>query len=102
MICNRLAGVAMVAPVANYRWPSIPKSLMKNDCRREVMKWSFRIANYFPGLLQWWVTQNMFPSTSMLERNPIYFNDQDIEILKHTKGFPMLTKVPITYIRPLY
>lgn len=102
MICNRLAGVAMVAPVANYRWPSIPKSLMKNDYRREVMKWSFWIANYFPGLLQWWVTQNMFPSTSMLERNPIYFNDQDIEILKHTKGFPMLTKVPITYIRPLY
>jgi len=91
-IPQRLAGVAMVAPVANYRWPSIPKSLMKNDYRREVMKWAFWIANYFPGLLQWYVTQNMFPSTSMLEKNPIYFNDQDIEILKHTKGFPMLTK----------
>ncbi|CAG7870091.1 hypothetical protein BRARA_F02013 [Brassica rapa] len=92
-IPQRLAGVAMVAPVVNYRWPSIPKSLMKNDYRREVLKWSFWIAKYFPGLLHWWVTQNMFPTTSMLEKTPAnYFNDQDIEVLKHTKGFPMLSK----------
>ncbi|KAH0893171.1 hypothetical protein HID58_055600, partial [Brassica napus] len=92
-IPQRLAGVAMVAPVVNYRWPSIPKSLMKNDYRREVLKWSFWIAKYFPGLLHWWVTQNMFPTTSVLEKTPAnYFNDQDIEVLKHTKGFPMLSK----------
>lgn len=89
----------MVAPVINFRWPSIPKSLMKNDYRREVAKWSFWIANYFPGLLQWWVTQNMFPTTSMLEKNPLYFNDQDVEVLKHTKGFPMLTKVILLFTK---
>lgn len=88
----------MVAPMVNYRWPSIPKSLMQNDYRREVAKWSVWVANYFPGLLKWLVTQNLFSTTnSMLEKNPVYFNDQDIEVLKHnTKGFPMLTKVNIT------
>jgi hypothetical protein len=92
----------MVAPVVNFRWPSIPKSLMPKDYRREVAKWSVWIANYFPGLLQWLVTQNMFSTTSMLEKNPVYFNDQDIEVLKHIKGFPMLTKVNITLYQEDY
>ncbi|XP_010521661.1 PREDICTED: uncharacterized protein LOC104800534 isoform X2 [Tarenaya hassleriana] len=92
-IPHRLEGVALVAPVVNYRWPSLPKKLIKKDYRRGIIKWSFRISKYAPGLLHWWIIQKLFPSTSsVLESNPVYFNSNDIEILKRTTGFPMLTK----------
>ncbi|KHN21143.1 hypothetical protein glysoja_006622 [Glycine soja] len=50
----RLAGVAMIAPVINYLWPSFPESLIKEDYRRKLIKWSMWFANYFPRLLYWW------------------------------------------------
>ncbi|KAL5130485.1 hypothetical protein HKD37_12G033541 [Glycine soja] len=49
-----LAGVAMIAPVINYLWPSFPESLIKEDYRRKLIKWSMWFANYFPRLLYWW------------------------------------------------
>jgi hypothetical protein len=90
---SRLAGVAFVVPVVNYRWPSLPESLIREDYRRKLVQWSIRFANYAPGLLYWWVTQKWLPSTSTLERNPIFFNDRDIDILKTISGFAMLTQV---------
>ncbi|CAA7053347.1 unnamed protein product [Microthlaspi erraticum] len=88
-----LSGVAFVAPVVNYRWPSLPKKLIKKDYRRDILKWGLRISKYAPGLLHWWVIQKVFPSTSsVLESNPVYFNTHDMEVLKRTNGFPMLTK----------
>lgn len=89
----RLAGVALVVPVVNYRWPSLPESLIKEDYRRRLVHWSIRLAHYAPGLLHWWVTQKWLPSTSVLERNPVFFNSRDIDVLKTTPGFPMLTQV---------
>ncbi|XP_010535681.1 PREDICTED: uncharacterized protein LOC104810915 [Tarenaya hassleriana] len=91
-IPRRLAGVAMVAGVVNYRWKSLPESVKKEDYRRELIKWSVWISKHFPGILHWWVTRNLFGSTSLLEKNPLYFNDHDIHVLSTTKGFPMLTK----------
>ncbi|ESQ51218.1 hypothetical protein EUTSA_v10017719mg, partial [Eutrema salsugineum] len=92
-IPHRLAGVAFVAPVVNYRWPSLSKKLIKKDYRRELIKWCFRISKYAPGLLHWWISQKLFPSTSsVLESNQLYFNSNDIEVLKRITGFPMLTK----------
>jgi len=93
-IPQRLSGVAFVAPVVNYRWPSLPKKLIKKDYRRDLLKWCLRISKYAPGLLHWWVIQKVFPSTSsVLESNPVYFNTNDMEVLKRTTGFPMLTEV---------
>lgn len=90
----RLAGVAFVAPVVNYGWPSLSKKLIKKDYRRGLIKWCFRISKYAPGLLHWWISQKLFPSTtSVLESNQLYFNSSDIEVLKRITGFPMLTKV---------
>lgn len=90
----RLAGVAFVAPVVNYGWPSLSKKLIKKDYRRRLIKWCFRISKYAPGLLHWWISQKLFPSTtSVLESNQRYFNSSDIEVLKRITGFPMLTKV---------
>uniref|UniRef100_A0A0R0H365 AB hydrolase-1 domain-containing protein n=1 Tax=Glycine max TaxID=3847 RepID=A0A0R0H365_SOYBN len=91
-IPNRLAGVAMIAPVINYLWPSFPESLIKEDYRRKLIKWSMWFANYFPRLLYWWVTQKWLPSNSVIEKNPAFFNKRDIDILETIPGFPMLTK----------
>ncbi|VVA90483.1 unnamed protein product [Arabis nemorensis] len=92
-IPHRLSGVAFVAPVVNYRWPSLPKKLIKKDYRRGILKWCLRISKFAPGLLHWWVIQKVFPSTSsVLESNPVYFNSLDMEVLKRITGFPMFTK----------
>ncbi|KAL0897505.1 hypothetical protein Bca101_081466 [Brassica carinata] len=92
-IPHRLAGVAFVAPVVNYGWPSLSKKLIKKDYRKGLIKWCFRISKYAPGLLHWWISQKLFPSTtSVLESNKLYFNSSDIEVLKRITGFPMLTK----------
>lgn len=93
MICYRLAGVAFVVPVVNYQWPSLPANLTRSDHRRKLVKWSLWFAKYAPKLLHWWVTQSWFLSTSVLEKNRVFFNDGDIEILKKIKGFPMLSQV---------
>ncbi|ANM61119.1 alpha/beta-Hydrolases superfamily protein [Arabidopsis thaliana] len=86
-IPHRLSGVAFVAPVVNYRWPSLPKKLIKKDYRTGIIKWGLRISKYAPGLLHWWIIQKLFASTSsVLESNPVYFNSHDIEVLKRKTG----------------
>ncbi|GAV86736.1 Abhydrolase_6 domain-containing protein [Cephalotus follicularis] len=92
-IPHRLAGVALVAPVVNYRWPSLPEKMIRDDWRRKLVGLSFWASKHTPGLLHWWVTQDWLPSTSALEKNPVFFNDRDIEVLKKIPGFPMLSKV---------
>ncbi|KAM7272417.1 hypothetical protein ACFE04_027080 [Oxalis oulophora] len=37
-IPHRLAGVALIVPTVNYRWPSLPKSLIRDDWRRNLEK----------------------------------------------------------------
>ncbi|CAL8161938.1 unnamed protein product [Prunus armeniaca] len=97
-IPHRLAGVALVVPVVNYRWHSLPDHLIKDDYRRKLIKWGLFFAEFAPGLLRWWVTQKWLPSTSVLERNPVFFNSRDIEVLKTIPGFPMLSQVTISSV----
>ncbi|QCD88047.1 Alpha/Beta hydrolase fold [Vigna unguiculata] len=87
-----LAGVAMIAPVINYQWPSFPESLIKKDYRRKLIKCAMLLAKYFPRLLLWWVTHKWLPSNSVIEKNPAFFNKRDIDILETIPGFPMLSK----------
>ncbi|KAJ7981158.1 alpha/beta-Hydrolases superfamily protein [Quillaja saponaria] len=91
-IPHRLAGASLVVPVVNYQWPSLPASLIREDYRRRLVQWSLWLSNYAPGFLFWWVTQKWLPSTSVLEKNPVFFNKRDIDVLKITNGFPMLTQ----------
>lgn len=91
-IPERLAGVAMVVPVINYRWPSFPDSLTREDYRRPLVKLLYWVAKYTPGLLHWSVTRKWFPSPSVMEEKPVFFNKRVMEALKKTEGFPMLTK----------
>ncbi|CAM8950062.1 unnamed protein product [Rhodiola kirilowii] len=97
-IPHRLAGAAMVVPVVNYTWPSLPESLIKDDYRRKILRWGIRVAKHAPGLVHWWLSNIWFrPSGSKIDNNPLYFSTQDLEILnnKKSQGFPMLKKSQI-------
>ncbi|KAF5931143.1 hypothetical protein HYC85_032016 [Camellia sinensis] len=87
-----LAGVAMVVPMINYNWPSLPIDLTKGDYRKSLSRWSLRVAHYTPGLLHWWLTQKMFRSSAVLDRNPAFFCPKDLEVLKNTPGYQLLCK----------
>lgn len=91
-IPNRLAGVALVVPVVNYWWPSLPEELTKNDYRKKVVQWSVRASRFVPGLLHWCLTRLWFPSSSSLERSSFFFSRRDMDALKNTTGFPMLSQ----------
>ncbi|CAI0544309.1 unnamed protein product [Linum tenue] len=94
-IPNRLAGAALIVPVINYKWRSLPQSLIRDDYRRRLVQLTYLFSSYAPGLLHWWVSQQWLPSNSVLERNPVFFNPHDIEILKKIPGFPMLSKAKL-------
>ncbi|XP_062083053.1 uncharacterized protein LOC133789286 isoform X2 [Humulus lupulus] len=91
-IPDRLSGVAFIVPVVNYKWPSFPHKLIRDDYRRKVVQCGLWMANHAPGLLYWLVTQKWLPTTSsVMNKKPVLFNSRDIDALKTTKGFPMLT-----------
>ncbi|XP_047328118.1 probable lysophospholipase BODYGUARD 2 [Impatiens glandulifera] len=89
-IPKSLAGVAMVAPMINYNWPSLPNELVKDDCRKGMTMWGFLAARYIPWLVHWWLTQKIFPSSNVLDRNRKFFCDKDLEVLKNTPTFKLL------------
>ncbi|KAJ9555519.1 hypothetical protein OSB04_010133 [Centaurea solstitialis] len=91
-IPERLAGVSLVVPFINYRWPSLPDDLIRDDYRKNLAKWAVWISRHTPGLLHWWLTQKMFPSSSVLDRNPKFFSTKDLEVLKNTPGYQLLSK----------
>jgi pimeloyl-ACP methyl ester carboxylesterase len=91
-IPHRLAGVAFVVPCINYKWPSLPDDLTKDDYRKNMVRWMHWVARYTPGLLHWWLTQKIFPSSSVLDRNPNFFSDKDQEVLKNTPGYKLLSQ----------
>ncbi|KAL8136784.1 hypothetical protein V2J09_002785 [Rumex salicifolius] len=76
---SMLLGVALVAPAVNYRWPSLPPALTKDDFRKKLMKMAFWLLKRTPRLLFWWMTQKVFPSANVMEKNPVFFNAKDQE-----------------------
>ncbi|KAH7864422.1 hypothetical protein Vadar_029441 [Vaccinium darrowii] len=89
-IPERLAGAAFVVPMINYNWRSLPNELTKDDYRKNLARWALWVSRYTPGLVYWWFTQKMFPSSTVIDRNPAFFNDKDLEVLKNTPGFNLL------------
>ncbi|KAL6511033.1 hypothetical protein OROGR_022157 [Orobanche gracilis] len=91
-IPNRLAGIALVVPYINYEWPSLPKDLTKDDYRKGLSRWTVFAACYAPGLLHWCLTRKLFPSSTVLDRNSIFFSRKDLEVLKTTPGYQLLSQ----------
>lgn len=82
-----------MAAVVNYRWPSLPNSVVKDDFGKGLVKFALFVVKHLPGLLYWWMTQKCFPSTNVMEKNPVFFNERDMEVLKRTPGFELLSEV---------
>ncbi|KAK6119906.1 hypothetical protein DH2020_046353 [Rehmannia glutinosa] len=85
-------GIALVVPYINYKWPSLPNDLTKDDYRKGLSRWTVLVARYTPGLLHWWLTQKLFPSSTVLDRNPTFFSRKDLEVLKNTPGYQLLSQ----------
>nr|XP_016498506.1 PREDICTED: uncharacterized protein LOC107817229 isoform X1 [Nicotiana tabacum] len=71
-IPNRLAGVALVAPVVNYWWPGFPANLSTEGYNLQLPQdqWALRVAHYAPWLVYWWNTQKWFPCNSVIAEKP--------------------------------
>ncbi|KAG9133901.1 hypothetical protein Leryth_004605 [Lithospermum erythrorhizon] len=89
---HRVAGAALIVPYINYKWPSLPDDLIKDDYRKPLSRWMLFVARYTPGLLHWWFTQNLFPSSTVFDRNPKFFSPKDMEVLKNTPGYQLFSK----------
>ncbi|KAG6433095.1 hypothetical protein SASPL_104702 [Salvia splendens] len=87
-----LAGVALVVPYINYKWPSLPSEQTRDDYRMGLSRWAVFVASHAPRLLYWWLTQKLFPSSTVLDRNPAFFSRKDLEVLKITPGYQLLNQ----------
>ena len=82
---ERLAGIALSAPVVNWWWPSLPASEVKLAWEKQMIgdQMSLRVAHYFPALTYWYMTQKWFPTSSVSPQSGIKaFCLEDQEILK--------------------
>ncbi|PHU06262.1 hypothetical protein BC332_22751 [Capsicum chinense] len=81
-IPHRLAGAALLTPVANIWWPGFPANLTEKtyyDMPAPDL-WTVRVAHYLPWLTYWWNTQKFFPSSSVAAHNPVIFSTQDMQL----------------------
>ncbi|EYU26705.1 hypothetical protein MIMGU_mgv1a010445mg [Erythranthe guttata] len=63
-----------------------------DDYRKGLSKWAVMVARCAPGLLHLWLTQKLFPSSTVLDRNPSFFSAKDLEVLKNTPGYQLLNQ----------
>ncbi|XP_062206199.1 uncharacterized protein LOC133908089 [Phragmites australis] len=78
-IPHRLAGVAMMAPVINYRWSGLPRGLARQLYRMQPVgdQWSLRVAYYAPWLLHWWMNQTWLPTSTVIDGSAPFPNALD-------------------------
>ncbi|KAF8698441.1 hypothetical protein HU200_035181 [Digitaria exilis] len=78
-IPHRLAGLAMMAPVINYRWRGLPRGLARQLYRRQTVgdQWSLRVAYYAPWLLHWWMSQPWLPTSTVIDGSAPFPNELD-------------------------
>ncbi|KAJ8754756.1 hypothetical protein K2173_012145 [Erythroxylum novogranatense] len=82
-IPHRLAGVALLAPIINYWWPSFPANLSKEAFYQQLPAdlWASRVAHYAPWLTYWWNTQTWFPGSNVIAGVFDHFPPKDLEII---------------------
>ena len=81
-IPGRLAGVALLAPVINYRWPGFPKETSWEFYKKQDIgdQWTLRVAYYAPWLLHWWINQSWLPSSTVIKGTTKLPNRLDLKI----------------------
>lgn len=89
-IPHRLSGVTLVVPVINFWWPSFPPDLIHEVYKKQLKRdqWKLWIAHHIPGLVYWWMTQKLFPYSSIMQRHPILFNERDVATVQAMSKVP--------------
>ncbi|KAJ8767943.1 hypothetical protein K2173_020883 [Erythroxylum novogranatense] len=89
-IPHRIAGATLVVPVINFWWPSFPPKLAKECFRKQIWRDQVKltIGHRFPWLLYWWMTQKLFPYSSIMQRHPILANKRDVQTIKQMSHVP--------------
>ncbi|XP_030457176.1 uncharacterized protein LOC115678031 [Syzygium oleosum] len=79
-IPHRLSGVSLNVPVINFWWPSFPPELAHEVYKKQLKRdqWKLWIAHHTPGLTYWWMTQKLFPYSSIMQGHPILSNERDV------------------------
>lgn len=87
----RLAGVTLVVPVMNYWWPSFDSEMVNREFKKQLKRdrWKLRISHYAPGLVYWWMTQKIFPNSSIMQGHPILGNPRDVQTIMQMSKVPM-------------
>ncbi|XP_002973599.2 uncharacterized protein LOC9642816 [Selaginella moellendorffii] len=87
-IPHRLAGVAMMAPVVNYWWPSASKEISGEAFSSRPLgdKITLRIAHYAPWLMHTWSKQTFLPSFLNGIGKEKFMNKMDLEITAARKN----------------
>uniref|UniRef100_A0A803R0Q7 AB hydrolase-1 domain-containing protein n=2 Tax=Cannabis sativa TaxID=3483 RepID=A0A803R0Q7_CANSA len=82
-IPHRLAGAALIAPVANYWWTGFPSNISKQAYDLQLLndQWAVSVAHHAPWLVYWWNSQKWFPSSSAIAHNPAVFSTKDMELV---------------------
>ena len=85
---DRLAGAALLGPVANYWWPGFPANVSKAAWDEQLVpdQWAVRVAHYAPWLTYWWNTQKLFPGSSVMAQRPHLFSPGDLKVLHKFKS----------------
>ncbi|KAF9590826.1 hypothetical protein IFM89_038698 [Coptis chinensis] len=93
---ERLAGAALISPVVNYWWPSLPSELSKEVYRKLLFQtqWGLRVAHYTPRLLYWLASLSSMSNVSRV--NPALYNHTDMEIIRGFKQTPFPGREKVT------
>ncbi|CAK9877814.1 unnamed protein product [Sphagnum jensenii] len=87
-IPERVAGIAMLAPVTNFWWPGIPAQEAKTAWDTQLLgdKLALRVAHYAPWLVYWYMTQSLFPTSSTAPQTKVLgYSKMDTEIIAKVK-----------------
>lgn len=89
-IPHRLAGATLVVPVINFWWPSFPPKLVHEEFRKQLKRDQVKltIAHRAPWLVYWWMTQKLFPYSSIMQRHPILLNKRDLATIMEMSKVP--------------
>ncbi len=100
-IPERVAGIAMLAPVTNFWWPGIPAQEAKTAWDTQLLgdKLALRVAHYAPWLVYWYMTQSLFPTSSTAPQTKVLgYSKMDTEIIAKMRKLrdPKVHSFPFT------
>ncbi|XP_024529993.1 uncharacterized protein LOC9660662 [Selaginella moellendorffii] len=64
-IPNRIAGLAMISPVANFWWPGLAATSQGLEALEAADRYTLQVAHYAPRFLYHYTRQKWFPSSNM-------------------------------------